>query len=79
TDVEAAVVGWGTPDARPLGAIAVAELRELAAEGHFADGSMGPKVDAACRFAERGGRAAITSLHRIGAALAGTAGTIVTP
>lgn len=79
TDVDAAVVGWGTPDARPIGVITVPELRALAAAGHFADGSMGPKVDAACRFAERGGRAAITSLHRIAEALAGTAGTIVTP
>jgi carbamate kinase len=79
TDVEAAVVGWGTPQARPLGTVGVAELRALAAEGHFAEGSMGPKVEAACLFAERGGRAAITSLHRIAEALAGTAGTIVTP
>ena len=46
--------------------------------GEFADGSMGPKVEAACRFAERGGRAVITSLHRIADAVAGSAGTIVT-
>ncbi|MGH8961806.1 MAG: carbamate kinase [Jatrophihabitantaceae bacterium] len=79
TDVDAAVAGWGTPDARPLGNVTVRELRALAAEGHFADGSMGPKVDAACRFAEHGGRAAITSLHHITAALEGSAGTVVTP
>ncbi|MEP7022000.1 MAG: carbamate kinase [Pseudonocardiales bacterium] len=79
TDVDAAVVGWGTPDARPIGAIAVKELRALAALGHFAGGSMGPKVDAACRFAEAGGRCVITSLNRIAEALGGTAGTIVTP
>jgi carbamate kinase len=79
TDVDAAVAGWGTPDARAIGGIGVAELRALAADGHFADGSMGPKVEAACRFAERGGRSAITSLHRIVEAIKGTAGTIVTP
>ncbi len=79
TDVDAAVVGWGTPQARSIGQIPVAQLRELAAAGHFAEGSMGPKVDAACRFAERGGRAAITSLHRIADALEGVAGTIVLP
>jgi len=79
TDVEAAVLGWGTPEARPIGAVAAGTLRALAREGHFAGGSMGPKVEAACRFAESGGRAVITSLHRISAALAGTAGTIVTP
>jgi carbamate kinase len=78
TDVDSAVAGWGTPDARPIGETTAADLRALAAEGHFAGGSMGPKVDAACRFAESGGRAVITSLHRIAEALAGTAGTIVT-
>lgn len=78
TDVEAAVVGWGTPAATAIGAVSAGELRALANEGHFAGGSMGPKVDAACRFAEAGGRAVITSLNRIAEALAGTAGTIVT-
>lgn len=78
TDVDAAVIGWGTPQARPVGAVTAAELRRLAGEGHFAGGSMGPKVDAACRFAEAGGRSVITSLHAIAGALAGAAGTIVT-
>ncbi len=78
TDVEAAVVGWGTPAATAIGAVSAGELRALANEGHFAGGSMGPKVDAACRFAEAGGRAVITSLNRIAEALAGTSGTIVT-
>ena len=76
TDVDAAVIGWGTPDARPLGAVSVAELRGYAAAGYFASGSMGPKVEAACRFVERGGqRAIITSLDRIAD---GEAGTVVT-
>ncbi len=80
TDVEAAVVGWGTPDARPLGRVDVAELRRLAAEGHFASGSMGPKVEAAARFVERGGaRTVITSLDRIADAVAGKVGTVVVP
>jgi carbamate kinase len=78
TDVDAAVVGWGTPEAAAIGATSATELRALAAEGHFAGGSMGPKVDAACRFAEAGGRAVITSLEQIAEALDGTAGTIVT-
>jgi carbamate kinase len=78
TDVENAVVGFGTPDARPLGRTPVAEMRRLAAEGHFASGSMGPKVDAACRFVECGGRVSvITSLERIGEALDGEAGTVI--
>jgi carbamate kinase len=78
TDVPNAIVGWGTPDAAPVGAVGVAELRALAAEGHFASGSMGPKVDAACRFVEQGGeRAVITSLQHITDALDGAAGTVV--
>lgn len=78
TDVEAAVAGWGTPAAKAIGEVSAAQLRALAREGHFAGGSMGPKVDAACRFAEAGGRSVITSLDRIDDALAGAAGTIVT-
>jgi carbamate kinase len=72
TDVPNVVLGWGTPDARALGTVTPRELRAHS----FASGSMGPKVDAACRFVESGGgRAIITSLDRIAD---GTAGTIVT-
>lgn len=80
TDVDSAVVGWETPQARALGQVSVVEVRKLAAEGHFASGSMGPKVDAACRFVERTGRpSAITSLGRIAEAVNGRAGTVVVP
>ncbi|GAA1937148.1 carbamate kinase [Nocardioides hwasunensis] len=80
TDVPNAVIGWGTPDARPLGTVSVAELRGHAADGHFASGSMGPKVDAICRFVEAtGSRGVITSLDQITAAVAGDAGTVVVP
>jgi carbamate kinase len=73
TDVDAAIVGFGTEAARPLGRVRVGQLRRYEAEGHFASGSMGPKVDAACRFVESGGeRAVITSLDRIADASAGT-------
>ncbi|MFR9776323.1 carbamate kinase [Micromonospora sp. MS34] len=79
SDVDAATVGWGTARARPLGTVGAAELRGYAADGHFAAGSMGPKVEAACRFVERGGdRAMICSLDRIAEAVAGRAGTVVT-
>jgi carbamate kinase len=80
TDVPNAVLRFGTPDAEPIGSICVTELRALAAEGHFASGSMGPKVDAACRFVEEGGKyAVITSLDRIVDAVAAEAGTVVVP
>jgi carbamate kinase len=80
TDVPNAVLHWGTPEARPVGRVTLAEMRALAAEGHFASGSMGPKVDAACRFVENGGsRAVITSLDRIVDAITGDGGTVVVP
>ena len=80
TDVDHAVLGFGTPDARPLGRVTVTELRGHAADGAFASGSMAPKVDAVCRFVEATGRrAAITSLGAIAGAVAGTAGTVVVP
>jgi carbamate kinase len=71
TDVPNAVIGWGTPEARSIGRITAAQLRELAAEGNFASGSMGPKVEAACRFAESGGISVVTSLDQIRNAVAG--------
>jgi carbamate kinase len=80
TDVPHAVLRFGTPEAEPLGRINVAELRKLAGDGHFASGSMGPKVDAACRYVERsGGFAVITSLAHILDAVTGDAGTVVVP
>jgi carbamate kinase len=80
TDVENAVVGWGTPDARPLGVLPVSEIRGLAAEGHFGSGSMGPKVEAACRFVEAGGQmSVITTIPNIPKALQRVAGTVVVP
>ena len=80
TDVENAVLGFGTAAARPIGRIPVTGLRRSLEDGEFGGGSMGPKVEAVCRFVERTGRrAAITSLHRIPGAVAGTAGTLVVP
>lgn len=73
TDVAAAAVGFGTPGQRAIGRVSVATLRAFEAQGHFAGGSMGPKVDAACRFVEAGGaRSVITSLDRIAETGAGT-------
>jgi carbamate kinase len=80
TDVPNVVLRFGTPEAEPLGEVTVSQLRGYAAEGHFASGSMGPKVDAACRFVEHGGaRAMITSLDNITDALDGGSGTVVVP
>ncbi|MGZ6678295.1 MAG: carbamate kinase [Nocardioides sp.] len=80
TDVPHAILDFGTPDARPIGEVTLDEMRAYAAAGHFAGGSMGPKVDAVCRFVERSGRrGVITDLNTIVAAASGRAGTIVVP
>jgi carbamate kinase len=79
TDVPAVYVDYGTDRARPLGRVTAVEARRHAADRQFAAGSMGPKVEAACRFVEAGGdRAVITTLERIADAVHGTAGTVVT-
>ena len=71
-DVANAAVDWGTPTQRDLRSVTVAEMRAHAADGQFASGSMGPKVEAALRFVEAGGpRSVITSLDRIGEAMVG--------
>lgn len=76
TDVEAVESDFGRPGSAPIRTATAAALR---AHG-FPDGSMGPKVEAACRFAERtGGLAAIGALTHAAALLAGTAGTRVSP
>jgi carbamate kinase len=78
TDVEHAVIDWGTPEARDLGRVSLAEMEAYAAQGHFASGSMGPKVDAAMRFVRGGGpRSVITALDRITEAVEGKVGTII--
>ncbi|MQA35785.1 carbamate kinase [Modestobacter roseus] len=81
TDVPHVMVDFGTPAARPLGRVTVAELRAHAAAGQFARGSMGPKVEAALRFVDRraGARAVVTSLEHISDAVAGDGvGTVLT-
>src|SRR3954469_17424018 len=74
TDVDAAYADWGTPEQRPIRRATPAAL----AEHGFAEGSMGPKVRAACEFVERtGGRAAIGSIHDTPALVRCEAGTVV--
>jgi carbamate kinase len=80
TDVPHAVLRYGTPEAADIGTVSVAQMRAYADEGHFASGSMGPKVDAACRFVEDGGaRSVVTDLAHLSQAIAGDGGTVVVP
>lgn len=75
TDVPAVWSKWPRSEGRPIGRIAVSQLRAMT----FEPGSMAPKVEAACRFAERTRRfAAIGAMEQAEAILNGDAGTIVT-
>jgi carbamate kinase len=73
TDVDAVHDGWGTARARPIDRIDVASLRRR----DLPKGSMGPKAEAACRFAEAGGFAAIGALDDAVDLSGGRAGTTV--
>lgn len=74
TDVDSVYLDWGTPNQKAIRKISP----NAAAEYNFPDGSMGPKVDAACDFARTtGGLACIGSLKDAEEMLAGTAGTTV--
>jgi carbamate kinase len=74
TDVDGVYLGWGTPQQRRLGRVTPEEL----AGYEFPAGSMGPKVEAAARFAAKTGRrAAIGALADIAGIVAGDAGTNV--
>ena len=80
TDVPHAVLHYGTPQASDVDTVDVEQMRSYAEQGHFASGSMGPKVDAVCRFVEAGGsRAIITDLAHLSIAVHGDGGTVVLP
>jgi carbamate kinase len=80
TAVERASIHFGTAQQKALETVKLSEMKRYQREGHFAKGSMGPKVDAAIRHVEAGGRRAIIGhLEHAGAALEGTSGTHVVP
>ena len=74
TDVDGVYADFGTAAQRRIDAVTPAQLRA----GSFAAGSMGPKVEAICRFVEQGGgRGAIGALEAVGDLVAGDGGTQV--
>ena len=77
TDVEAVMEGFGTDDARPIRRTTPEELRAL----DLPAGSMGPKVEAVCRFVEEAGPGAAAAIGNLAQAVElvdGSAGTFVT-
>lgn len=80
TGVEKVALHFNTPQQRDLDSITLSEARQFLAEGHFAAGSMQPKIEAVIRFVERGGpRALITNPPNIRRALHGDTGTWILP
>jgi len=80
TAVEKVYLNYKKPNQQALDEITVAEAKKYLAEGHFAPGSMGPKVKAIIDFLEKGGKEAIiTSPEGIPRSLRGETGTHIVP
>ncbi len=77
TAVDRVCINWGKPNQESLSEMSVEEAEKYCGEGHFAPGSMLPKVKAAVSFAKTGGTAIIASLENAGAAVRGESGTKV--
>lgn len=78
TDVPCAYRNFGTPEQSPIGCVTLDGGRRLLDEGHFAAGSMRPKIEAALQFSARPGqRTIICNVDTLEQALAGAGGTIV--
>ncbi|MGQ0604295.1 MAG: carbamate kinase [Anaerolineales bacterium] len=76
TAVEKVAINFNKPNQKWLDRLTMAEAQQYLAEGHFAKGSMRPKIEAALQFIERGGLAAIiTNPENLSRALAGETGT----
>ena len=79
TAVEKVSLNYKKPDQKDLDTLTLAEAKKHLAQGQFAAGSMGPKVEAAIQFLEYGGKQVIiTSLDKAAQALTGQAGTRIT-
>ena len=80
TGVEKAAVNFGKPDQKWLDEISVSEAEQYIKEGHFAPGSMLPKVEAAIKFIKSNPdkKALITSLEKAKDGINGLTGTVIT-
>lgn len=80
TAVEQVYINFNKPDQKALSELSLADAEKYIAEGHFAKGSMLPKVEACLQFVRnrKEGQAIITSLANAGTALTGGTGTVIT-
>ena len=78
TAVDSVYLNFGRDNQKPLKKISLKEITNYMAEGHFADGSMQPKIKAALDFLDHGGaRVIITGPHLLRKAMKGEAGTCI--
>lgn len=79
TAVEKVAINFGKPDVKWLSQMSIVEAEQYITEGHFAPGSMLPKVQAAMQFAKskKGRKALITSLEKAKEGIEGLTGTII--
>lgn len=78
TTVERVALNYNTPQQVELERLTLDEARKYLGEGQFPPGSMGPKIEAAVEFVERGGeRAVVCRPEFVVEALAGRAGTVI--
>jgi len=76
TAVSNVAINFGKPAQKTLAQVSLSDIKRYQQQGHFPPGSMGPKIDAACRFLEGGGkRVIICHLNEVMAALQGDTGT----
>ena len=76
TDVERVFLDFGKATQRPLESLTISRCRQYLEEGQFPPGSMGPKITAAIKYLELGGRMVVITDHaHLLQALDGTAGT----
>ncbi len=80
TAVEKIAINFGKPNQQDLDQLSIQEAEKLIEEGHFAPGSMLPKVEAALHFvsAKEGRKSIITSLDKAKDAITGKTGTVIT-
>jgi len=80
TDVDKVALNFGTDERFEIDRMTVAECREYLAAGHFAAGSMRPKIESALKFLEQGGEEVIiTQPHNLQADLKSIYGTHIVP
>ncbi len=78
TSVDSVYLNFGKKDQKSISRMLLEEAKRYMEEGHFAEGSMKPKIESAIDFLENGGeKAVICSIDNVGEAIRGEAGTLI--